>query len=980
MTGEPGSALERRLRREVRGEVHFDRVTRGLYATDASIYQIMPRGVVLPRTYDDVTAILAAAHDAGVSVTPRGAGTSQAGQAVGDGLVVDASRHLNRVLEVDPVGRTAVVEPGVVLDDLNRALARHSLFFPVDVATASRATLGGMAANNSAGARSIRYGIMADHVRAIDAVLPDGVPIRVGARGVQTGPAPRADARARGRHSGLLDVVRGVRTREADELERRVPRVLRHVAGYNLHRVTEAGDGLAELLVGSEGTLAFFTRLELALSPLPPCRGLAVCHFSTLHAALDAVRHIVSLKPSAVELTDGTLMGLARRNPEFRDRVERFARGEPAALLFVEFSGDDPDSVAASVRDLADVLGSLKGAGEMVPVLERAGQEDVWAVRRAGLNIVMSGGSPRRPVSIIEDCAIPLDRLAEWGDRLTGVFERHGVEGTWYAHASVGCLHVRPSLDLKDAADVGRLRAIAEEAHEIVRDLGGSHSGEHGDGLIRSEFIEPMLGSRLARAFEEIKDAFDPSGVLNPGKVVRPPRMDDRALFRYPPDYRALPVVTALGWGSEGGLLPAVERCNNNGACRKRDPGLMCPSYRVTSQEKDATRGRANALRLALTGQLGPDALASDDLYEVMELCVGCKACRRECPTGVDMSRMKTEFLSHFRRARGIGRRDRAFAYLPRLAPGVARVGWLANLGGGAGSIGGLRERVLGISARRRLPRWARHPFRDAEAGASSSPRRKVALFADTFNRWFEPENLRAAVRVLEAAGFDVVVPQVRDRPLCCGRTFLSAGLVEEARTELERCVRAFEPLFGQGIPVVGLEPSCVLTFRDEAAGLISPEVASGLADSTVLVEELLLTEHAAGRLGPLLDAWSANGGGARRVGLVHGHCHQKAFGIESTVTDCLALVPGFDPQPITAGCCGMAGSFGYEAEHAGLSEAMAELGLLPAVRDAAAGDWIVADGFSCRHQVGDLAGREAVHSVRVLDSALAGLGEPSAR
>ncbi len=981
---ESGSSLERRLTRELRGEARFDRMTRGLYATDASIYQIRPRGVVLPRTPEDVTATLAAAREEGVSVTPRGAGTSLAGQAIGDGLVVDVSRYLNRVLAIDPVGRTATVEPGVVLDDLNRALAKHGLFFPVDVATSSRATLGGMAANNSSGARSIRYGIMADHVRVIDAVLSDGVPVRVGARGVAAGPAAKADARARGRLSGLTESVGALRSRESDELDRRVPPVLRHVAGYNLQRVTPSGDGLAEILVGSEGTLAFFTRLELALAVLPACRGLAVCHFPTLRAALDAVQHIVGLDPSAVELTDGTLMGLARQNPEFRDRVERFTRGEPAAQLFVEFSGDEPAAVASSVRDLRDALAGVSDAGEVVPVLDPAGQADVWAVRRAGLSIVMSGRSPRRPVSIIEDCTIPLERLAEWGDRLTGVFTRHGVQGTWYAHASVGCLHVRPSLDLKDAADVVRLREIAEEAHEIVRELGGSHSGEHGDGLIRSEFIEPMLGARLARAFEDVKDAFDPDGLLNPGKIVRPPRMDDRDLFRYRPGYGPLPVVATLDWSADGGLLAAVERCNNNGACRKREPGVMCPSYRVTGDERDTTRGRANALRLALTGQLRPDTLSSEELYGVMELCVGCKACRRECPTGVDMSRLKTEFLAQYRTENGIGVRDRAFAHLPRLAPRIAPFASLANLAGRRGWVGALRERVLGISARRSLPRWARRPFRAGETGERASTaaergtgvtRERVVLFADTFNRWFEPENLRAAVRVLRAAGCEVVEPSTDDRPLCCGRTFLSAGLVEEARTELERSARALAPFLAEGIAVVGLEPSCLLTFRDEAAALLPPETATRLAESTYLIEELLLSEPAAGRIEAALEAAAGQEepASAPAGALVHGHCHQKAFGIEDSVTKCLSLIPGFDARAVTAGCCGMAGSFGYEAEHVQWSEAMAELGILPAVRGAPATQWIVADGFSCRHQVAELTGRRARHAVRVLDAALDG-------
>ena len=663
-------SLAARLRRELEGEVLFDPVSRGLYSTDASIYQIEPVGVVVPRTVRDVRTAVGIAVQEGVPVLPRGAGTSQGGQAVGRALVIDTSKHLGAVSRLDADAGTVRVEPGVVLDDLNRWLAPHGLFFPVDVATSSRATLGGMAGNNSSGARSIRYGIMADRVRAIDAVLADGTALRFGE--VPEGWLGDGD---RDPHRSLARRVWEIRAREAEELARRVPEVLRHVAGYNLHRLERPGLNLAPLLVGSEGTLAFFTSLDLDLALLPPHRLLGICRFPDLESALDAVQHIVTLDPTAVELMDDNVLRLACANPTFRPVVERVFPGDPGAVLVVEFSAFEERAAHEELNRLEELMGDLGHRGPMRRALTAEDQARVWGVRKAGLSIVMSSPGDVKPVSFMEDCAVPLPRLAEFGARVNRVFGRHGADGTWYAHASVGCLHVRPSLNLKRAPDVGRMRAIASEVHEVVLDLGGSHSGEHGDGLVRSEFIEGLMGRRIAAAFEEVKQAFDPRGLMNPGKIVDPPRMDDRSLMRYRPGYAHQPFETTLDWSRWGGLAGAAEMCNNNGACRKSDPGTMCPSYRVTGDEKHVTRGRANALRLALTGQLGPDAMRSPEMKEVFDLCIGCKACRRECPARVDMARMKVEFLHHYRKKHPAGARDLALAHLPRLAA-RGRRGW----------------------------------------------------------------------------------------------------------------------------------------------------------------------------------------------------------------------------------------------------------------------------------------------------------------
>ncbi len=945
-SGFAGSGALAGLRREIRGAVHTDALTLGLYSTDASIYQVRPVAVVLPRSVEDIAATLAVAQREGIPVTPRGAGTSQGGQAIGAGIVVDTSVSLQTLKSVDPGARTAVVEPGLVLDRLNREIEHLDLFFPVDVATSSRATLGGMAGNNSAGARSIRYGLMSDNVRSIEALLADGSSADFGGTGRASTVEPE-----------LERTLRGIRTREADELERRVPKVLRHVAGYGLHRVGEDGSSLADLLVGSEGTLAFFTSLELSLARCPNHRTLAVCHFADLHSALAAVAGIVELDPSAVELTDATLIGLAREHPGFASRVETFVIGDPGALLFVEFEGDDHARLLSSLDALESHPAVQPGPVFRADTPEL--QAEVWAVRKAGMNILMSGRGPRKPVSIIEDCAIPLDRLAEWGDRLQRIFARHGVKGTWYAHASVGCLHVRPSLDLKSEPDIGLLRTIAEETHELVRELGGSHSGEHGDGRIRSEFIEPMLGPRLAGAFAEIKTAFDPKGVLNPGIIVDPAPMDDRTSFRYGNEYGALPMVPALDWSADGGLLVAIERCNNNGACRKQGPGLMCPSYRATRQEIDTPRGRANTLRLALTGQLGTAGLASDEVHEALDLCVGCKACRVECPVGVDVSRLKTEALAQRNKETGIASRTRLFANLPRTAPRIGRFARLLNSAAASGAGRRLRAR-LGIEPSRPLPQWALRPFRDSESSPAGN-QTDVLLFADTFNRWFEPENLRAALRVLDRVGVRVGTASLGSRPLCCGRTYLSAGMTDQALIEMSRTAAVLLPFIERGGVVVGLEPSCILTFRDEAHALLPKDQADLLARGTLL-------------LGEFLERQDRVRGELRRPRTVrvHGHCHEKAFGVHSSVPTVLGQIEGADVQPIVSGCCGMAGSFGYEKEHFSVSRTMSELDLLPALTSTPPDATIVADGFSCRHQIADLAEKRAIHAVILLDEAWA--------
>ncbi len=943
----PGDTrLGARLSRELSGEVLFDAASRGRYATDSSIYQVEPLGVVVPRTIDDVAATLALAREEGVPVLARGGGTSQCGQTVNRAIVLDFSKHLRRVLAIDPEFRVALVEPGIVLNHLNTALRSHGLFFPVDPSTHARCTIGGMAGNNSCGAKSIRYGLMADNVRAIDAILADGTRYRFG--------AVPDNANMPARVAELARALRALAAAEANEIAARFPKVLRRVGGYNLDALTQAHPNLARLLVGSEGTLALSAAIELTLHPIKPRKVLGICQFPTFRAAMEAARHIVALDPEAVELVDRTMIDLGRGIAIYRPTIERMLIGEPDSLLIVEFHGHDDAPLLAKLADLESLMGDLGYPGAMVRATDADFQADVAAVREAGLNIMMSMKGDAKPVSFIEDCAVRLEDLADYTERLNEVFARHGTKGTWYAHASVGCLHVRPVLNMKHSADVATMRAVAEECFALVREYKGSHSGEHGDGIVRSEFHVSMFGARIVRAFERVKDEFDPSGLLNPGRIVRPPRMDDRALFRYPPDYAPAPgFAPKLDWSDHpGGMLGAVEMCNNNGTCRALHVGVMCPSYRVTRDEEHVTRGRANTLRLAMTGQLGPAAMASDAVADALKLCVSCKACRRECPTGVDMARMKIEVLAARAERRGIGVRERLVAGLPRTAPLLARLPWAARLQASGPARAALAR--IGFTPDRSHPVPRRDWFRDAEAGRGAG--REVLLLADTFNRWFEPENLRAAVRVLEAAGFRPRIPHSGARPLCCGRTYLAAGMVERARVEARRVLTA---LAGDA-PVVGLEPSCLLTLRDEFRSLLPGAAADALAGRALLLSEFLEREKATLTLKPL--PVSAH---------VHGHCHQKSFGAFPAALAALRQVPELAVRPIASSCCGMAGAFGYQAETQKVSRAMAEAALIPAVRAAGADDIIVADGTSCRHQIRDLARREAIHSVRVLERAL---------
>ena len=1009
--------LSKRLRQETTGEVMTDSASRGRYATDASIYQAMPIAVLVPKTAQDIATAIEIAAELSIPVLPRGGGTSQCGQTTGAALVIDNTKYFRNILNLNLDQGSVEVEPGIVLDHLNAQLKQHGLWYPVDVSTAGQATLGGMAGNNSCGSRSIAYGNMVHNVLGIDAWLANGQVAQFGNYANSSGAAKR-----------LGNFIKGLADKLQPEIEAHFPKVLRRVGGYNLdlfHPQSElpyTNDGsvnLAHLLVGSEGTLAYFKSLQLKLAPLPQHKVLGVVNFASFFKAMDSAQHIVKLGPTAVELVDRTMIDLARSNPSFQKTMETAlidaSAQTPEAILLVEFSGESQAPLLEKLKALQELMGDLGLPGSVVPMADVVLQKNLWEVRKAGLNIMMSLKGDGKPVSFIEDCAVPLESLAEYTQALTDVFSKYGSRGTWYAHASVGTLHVRPILDMRrDGAQ--KMRAVAEEASALVRKYKGAYSGEHGDGLCRGEWISWQFGPKITEALSEIKHAFDPKGLFNPGKIINPPKMDDASNFRFPPSYKVIPLQPALDWsmwnvqnnpvteetsvpGSGGdpamGLAKAVEMCNNNGHCRKFDAEVMCPSYRVTRDEKHLTRGRANTLRLALSNQLDiqdeSSPLGSDAIKEVMELCVSCKACRRECPTGVDMAKMKIEFLSAYKKRVGHSLRDLAVAYLPKYAPVISNIPGLPallNLRNHIPVIAKLQEWLMGISAQRSLPIWRSSHFwskrkADSLSNATyqftpdqlceSGNQKGVVLLADTFNAYFEDENLYAALTVLHAAGYRVHIPHKSNlknadqskvagtcsKEFCCGRTYLAAGMVDKAKETLGELVNYLAPYAEKGIPIIGLEPSCLFTLKDEALVMGFGEQAITVSKQAQLLEEFLAFEAKAGNLNLTLKP-------ASRPVLFHGHCHQKSFAAVAPAMELLKLIPNANPKLIESSCCGMAGSFGYEAEHIGVSKQMAELSLLPSIRQSP-DSWVVADGTSCRHQIHDGTQREVVHIAKIL-------------
>ena len=959
--------LIRDLQKRLAGEIRFDDMAKVLYSTDASIYEIEPLGVVIPRTADDVVAAVEVCGRQGAAILPRGAGTSLCGQSIGRAVILDLSKYLNRVLEVNVEERWARVQPGVVLDELNAQLLPHGLWFAPDVSPSNRATLGGMIGNNSSGARSIVYGRTGEHVLEMSVVLPDGQTLA--ARSLSDADFGCVLA-SETREGGLCRTLHRLVTTHRNEILARYPKILRRVGGYGLDEFVNGKPfNLSRILVGSEGTLATTLDAKINLEPRPKASQVAlmVVHYRTMTDALESTVEILTTGPTAIELADKYILDLTRKSLEYA-RQMTFVQGDPGALLFVEYYGETREELTDKLDRLQARL-TRQGIGTaFTRAVSPEEQQRIWKVRKAGMALLLGMIGDRKPIAGIEDTAVAPERLAEYLKRLDGIVRSHGAEAAYYGHASVGCIHVRPILDLKRDPEVEKLRAIAEQVSDLVMEFGGAMSAEHGDGLARSCWNEKLFGPTLYRAFRELKATFDPRGIMNPGKIVDAPPMT--ANLRYGGRYKARQVKTYFRFAREGGFDRAVEMCNGAAVCKKKLEGTMCPSYMVTLEEEHSTRGRANALRAAINGHLPAEALTSPRMYEVFDLCLECKGCKAECPSNVDMAKLKYEFLAQYYAQNGTPLRARLFANIEKLNQLGCACAPLSNWVASSAPARWLFERLLGIHANRHLPPFARETFprwfaqrngrRGISPAAGPGTRSQVVLFHDTYTTYNYPELGRAAVKVLEAAGFEVILADKK----CCGRPMISKGLLRQARENAAYNVDRLYRYAEQGIPIVGLEPSCVLTFRDEYPDLIDDPRAERLAKGTFLIEEFLLGLQEQGRLSlPFRPRATSI--------LLHGHCHQKALVGSSPSLQVLRLLPEARVEEVDSGCCGMAGSFGYEKEHYEMSLAIGDRRLFPAIK-AKGPEWeVVAAGVSCRQQIAHGTGRRAKHLVEVLADAL---------
>ena len=947
------SDIAAELAKRLEGDVHFDRTSRMLYSTDASMYQIEPIGVVVPRHKGDVQAVIEIANRFSVPVLPRGGGTSLAGQTVGHAIVLDFSKYMQNVLEVNREELWCRVQPGLVQDELNAYVRPMGLQFGPDTSTSNRATIGGMIGNNSAGAHSLTYGKTLDHVLDLTVLLSDGTEVVLKDLTAESLEDKRRAETLEGR---IYREIGRLAQEHRSEILARYPRIMRRVSGYNLDEFTKFQPfNLSRILVGSEGTLGVVVEARMRLVPKPKWTALDVIHFEDDIEALEASQAILETRPYALESTDKMILNLARGNIE-QSRKLGFVQGNPDSLLMVEYAGDTADAVKEQVYKLEELRKARRIGYAASLAFKPEEVKAIWGVRKAGLGLLLGTKGDKKPIAFVEDTAVEPAKLPEFIKRFREILTSHDATAGYYGHCSVGCMHIRPLINLKEPSEVKKMVSIADEISDLVLEFNGALSGEHGDGLARSHFNKKLFGPVLYEAFRQVKSAFDPKNLMNPGKIVDSPAMTES--LRISPAYKAWQPQTTLDFSGQGGFARAVEMCSGMGECRKKLDGTMCPSYMATLDEEHSTRGRANALRVVLSGTVPQEDFSSKRLYEVMDLCLECKACKAECPSNVDMAKLKYEFLDHYHRANGLPLRNRLFGGIERLNRIGSQFAPLSNWIAGSGLNRWFMEKLAGIDRRRPLPQFAGVTFEDWFAGheaEGAGGKGEVVLFHDTFNNFNTPNVAISATRLLECLGYHVRLVNKR----CCGRPMISKGMLGEAENNAAWNVDQLAGYAENGVSIVGLEPSCLLTLRDEYPEFLRTNEAKRVAERSFLLEEFLQREVNAGKLSFL----SRSG---KRKALLHGHCHQKAL-VGSAPTMAVLNAAGFEVSEVDSGCCGMAGSFGFEKEHYDLSLKIGNRRLAPAVKAAASDVEIVAPGISCRQQIEHLTGRKAKHPAEVL-------------
>ena len=945
--------IEAELKKRVEGDVHFDKFSRLLYSTDASIYQIEPIGVVVPRHKGDVQAVIEIANRLGVSVLPRGGGTSLAGQAVGHSIVLDFSKYMQNVLEVNKEELWCRVQPGLVQDELNAHVRGIGLQFGPDTSTSNRATIGGMVGNNSSGAHSLIYGKTLDHVIELTVLLADGSEAVL--RDLSADEVERKSKADSSEGRAYREVFR-LAQQHKPEILARYPKIMRRVSGYNLDEfIKPQSFNLARMIVGSEGTLATIVEAKMRLVPKPKWTAMDVIHFNDDIEALECAQVVLQTKPYALESTDKMILNLARGNIE-QSRKLGFVQGSPDSLLMVEYAGETEAEVRAQVDKLEELRKREKIGYASTLAFKPEEVKAIWGVRKAGLGLLLGTKGDKKPIAFVEDTAVSPEKLPEFIKRFREIVARHDTVAGYYGHCSVGCMHIRPLINLKEESERSKMVSIANAISDLVLEFNGAMSGEHGDGLARSHFNQKLFGPALYDAFRQIKRAFDPNNLMNPGKIVDAPAMTES--LKISPRYKTWEPRTTLDFSEQGGFARAVEMCSGMGECRKKLDGTMCPSYMGTLDEEHSTRGRANALRNVISG-LAPQAeFTGKRLHDVMDLCLECKACKAECPSNVDMAKLKYEFLDHYHRANGLPLRNRMFGAieaLNRVGSALAPVSnWLAN----SAPNRWLMEIFTGIDRRRPLPQFASESFEAwfrKHKAEGDGAKGEVVLFHDTFNNYNTPNVAIAAARFLEKSGYLVVLVDKK----CCGRPMISKGMLSQAKENAAWNVEKLLPFAEQGTPIVGLEPSCLLTLRDEYPEFIRTDAAKKVAANSFLLEEFVMREVNAGKL-------KFNPNAKSKKVLLHGHCHQKAL-VGSAPTVAMLKAAGYEVSEVDSGCCGMAGSFGFEKEHYDLSAKIGNRRLAPAVKAASDDVEIVAPGISCRQQIEHLAQRKAKHPAELL-------------